>query len=151
MSLPELPATTVTVTGRVRTVARRTLIVLPFAAPTGPGRGRRFRIETGTTTPFFRVVLSVGGRAAMRPPDQVALWEGDSLTMRIRVCSARRTRRVPADLDRALAAAETGLDGLDESTVRHLLSMVTEARDPQIRATRITAAVAAAEQIRGAD
>jgi hypothetical protein len=46
----------------------------------------------------------------------------------------------------ALTAAELTLDPLDEPAIRHLLLMVTEARDPTIRACRVRAAVEAARR-----
>jgi hypothetical protein len=151
MSLPELPTdTTVISTGHARTVAGQTLIVLPYAAPIGPSRGRRFHVETDDTAPVFRVVFSLGGHAAMRPPGPLPLRAGESVTLRLRASTARSRQRIPADLTRALAAVGLGLDGFDEAAVRHLLSMVTEARDPHIRAARVTAAVAAAEHMRKA-
>lgn len=146
--LPELPtgAATMAVTGLARVVGGRTLVVLPFAAPVGPSRGRRFRVDTDNGAPVTRVVLRLGGRAALRPPDHAALGEGELVPMRLRALPARSRQRVPADLDKALAEAGLGLDGLDESTLRHLLSMVNEAHDPDIRATRIAAAVTATAQ-----
>lgn len=153
MSLPELPTdtTTITMTGHARVVHGHTLIVVPYAAPTGPSRGRRFRVETDHAPPVFRVVLSLGGHAAMRPPDQIPLDDGEAVTLRLCALPAPPRQRIPADLSRALAEAGRGLDGLDESAVRHLLSMVTEARDPGIRAIRVTVAVAATDRMRKAD
>lgn len=143
--LPELPAdaTTVAVTGLARVIHGRILVMLPFAAPLGPNRGRRFRVETDDSPPVTRVVLCLGGRAALRPPGQAPLSEGEPMPMRLRALPQRGSQRVPADLDQALAKAGLGLDGLAESTLRHLLSMVSEAHDPEIRATRIAAAVTA--------
>lgn len=152
MSLPELPtdpSTTFTTTGHARTVQGRTMVILPYAAPVGPSRGRRYRIETAYGPAFSRVILSIGGQAAMRPPDQIPLHDGEQLAISVRALPERPTQRIPADLRRALTTAELRLDGLDESAVRHLLSMVAEAHDPEIRAARVTAAVQAAQLMHG--
>jgi hypothetical protein len=149
MSLPELPTGTIVATvGHTRSIAGRRLLVLPYAAPTGPHRGRRFRVETDGCASVFRVVFSVGGNAALRPPDDLVSGDGEPVRLRLRASATRTRLRVPTDLAEALADAGHGLDGLEEPAVRHLISMVSEAHDPEIRIARIRAAVTAVEQAR---
>ncbi|MGH4022429.1 MAG: hypothetical protein ACRDT0_24965 [Pseudonocardiaceae bacterium] len=91
-----------------------------------------------------RVVFSLGGQAALRPPSSIPLDHGQSVTLYLRALSPRRSRRFPDDLYQALTEAGTTLEHLDEPAAQHLLLMVTEARDPVIRAQRVHAAVEAA-------
>jgi hypothetical protein len=144
MPLPELTTDlriTVDMTGHARVVAGRVLVVLPYAAPIGAGRGRRYRVEGTNGRAVSCVVLSLDGQAALRPPESTPLVDGQPVTVRLRALPARRARCVPDDLRRALTAAGTSLDHLDDAAVRHLLLMTTEARDPAIRADRVRAAV----------
>lgn len=54
----------------------------------------------------------------------------------------RRSTRVPADLEEALTAAGISLDGMPDREIRHLVSMVREAKDAEVRRGRITDIVA---------
>ena len=49
----------------------------------------------------------------------------------------RASSRVPTDLRGAMTAEGLTLEGLSEREVRHLVSMVREARDPTVRRARI--------------
>jgi len=147
MAFPELPTdgnAPLTVTGHARSVRGRLLVVLPYAAPIGPSRGRFFRIETDHGKAVSLVVFSLAGQAALRPPDSTPLANGQPVTLRLRALPPRRSRRVPGDLERALTAAGLTLEQLDGPAAQHLLLMVTEARAPAIRAQRVRAAVEAA-------
>jgi hypothetical protein len=153
MSLTELPTdptATITTTGHSRILHGRPLLLLPYVAPVGACRGRKYRVEIAHGPACSRVVLSIGGQAAMRPPDRILLDDGEYLVLCLRALPPRTLQRVPADLDRALAAAGLDLDGFDVSRVRHLVSMVAEARDPVIRAARVGLAVEAARFMDGA-
>jgi hypothetical protein len=147
VSLPELTTdtwVTVEVTGQARTVSHCVLIMLPYAAPTGASRGRRYRIELHGGPAMARVVLSVHGQAALRPPDAMPLTDGQSVKLRLRALPNRRPRQIPGDLRWALEAAGTTLDQLGTPATQHLLLMVAEAAEPSIRAQRVRAAVEAA-------
>lgn len=147
MSLPELPSdihTTTTVTGYVQTVNDRQLVVLPYAAPVSVSRGRRYRVTIDESLAVTRIVLSVRGQAVLRPPVLIPAKDGQATSVRLRALPARRPRRTPDDLRRALEDAGTTLNQLDEPAAQHLLLMITEAHDPAIRARRVQAAVEAA-------
>ncbi|MDA8369065.1 MAG: hypothetical protein M0026_04275 [Nocardiopsaceae bacterium] len=149
MSFPELPVddqTTVEATGHVRFICERPLIVLSYAAPIDISRGHRYRVEADHSSAVSRVVFSLGGRAALRPPTSLPLNENQSVALRLRALPSRRSRRIPHDLSRALAEAGASLEHLNEPAAQHLLLMVTEARDPVIRAQRIQIAIEATQQ-----
>lgn len=151
MSLPELPTDTdITVTGWVRNLNGRPIVILPYAAPTGPRRGRRFRVRGQYTAAVSRVVFSVGGQAALTAPTDAPMRAGELVTLRLHALPVRPKQRVPDDLRKALIQSGLDLNEFDESTVRHVLSMVAEAREPSIRSSRITAAVSAALSMRNA-
>jgi hypothetical protein len=135
---------TVEVTGQARAVSGCVLIILPYAAPTGASRGRRYRVELRGGPTMTRVVLSVHGQAALRPPGARPLTDGQPVKLRLRALPNRRPRQIPGDLRRALEAAGTTLDHLGTPAAQHLLLMVTETSEPSIRAQRVRAAVQAA-------
>ena len=152
MPLPDLTTDTSVTTetiGRLRLVSGRLLVVLPYGAPVGKSRGRRYRADFDSGDVVSRVVLSVTGCAALRPPDSLQLSEDESVRLRLRALPTRRAHQVPEDLERHLAAADASLDDVDEADIQHLLLMVAEAKDPAIRAERIRAAVDAARATSG--
>lgn len=149
--LPELPAIPVSTEGTLRRLHGRTVLVLDFAAPRGPHRGRRYRVEhhhgTGGCS---RVVFNIDGRAALRPPPWAAQQTSGAVALRLRPLPDRRHHRIPADLQQALTAADLDLDHITEPELTQILEMIVEAGNDQLRADRITAAVAAIAQA-GAD
>jgi hypothetical protein len=88
--------------------------------------------------PVEAVVLADASRACrLQVPSTPALDCASAvITMqfsRLRGASGR----VPADLRAAMAAEGQTLEGMGERDVRHLVSMVREARDPAVRRARI--------------
>ncbi|MQA60886.1 MAG: hypothetical protein GEU86_05200 [Actinophytocola sp.] len=142
--LPELPsdsAIEVTAEAITTDVSGQLLLVLPFRMPEGASRGRRYRLRCGTVQ-VVRVIFRLHDRTACRPADTANA--GERITVSLRAIPAKRRRGIPTDVQAALRDAELDLEGLSEAQVQHLLLMVTEARDPAIRAERIRIAVQAA-------
>ncbi|MFD4356759.1 hypothetical protein ACFWPX_29705 [Nocardia sp. NPDC058518] len=145
--LPDLPTTPVSTGGAVRRLHGRTVLVLDFAAPRGPHRGRRFRVEDDHgTTGCSRVVFNLDGRAALRLPPWAARQTSGLVRLRLRPLPDRRNHRVPADLDRALTAADLDLAHITGPELTQMLEMIIEAGDAAVRADRITVVVRAIGQ-----
>ena len=145
MSLPELTTdtwVTVEVTGQARTVSHCVLIMLPYAAPTGASRGRRYGSNCTADRRWHALCCPYGWRAT--PLDAMPLTDGQPVKLRLRALPDRRPRQIPGDLRWALEAAGTTLDHLGTPATQHLLLMVAEAAEPSIRAQRVRAAVEAA-------
>jgi hypothetical protein len=141
--LPELPTSTtpITTVGAVRELHGRRVVVLDYAAPRGPNRGRRFRVDSEpATTGCSRVVFNVDGRAALRPPPWTTNAE---VTLRLRALPAPRAHRVPGDLRHALSVAGLDLDHITAPELEQMLEMIVEAHDGILRAARIDIVVAA--------
>ncbi|SUD49596.1 Uncharacterised protein [Nocardia otitidiscaviarum] len=142
--LPELPTTPITTIGTVRSIGGATVIVLDYAAPRGPRRGCRYRVdpidaEPGTTG-CTRVVFHLDGRAALRPPPWAQQRE---VGLRLRALPDRRAHQIPRDLAAALETAAVTIDHLTDADLTQMVEMVIEAHDPAVRAARITAVVTA--------
>ncbi|MGN2636438.1 hypothetical protein ACTD5D_09650 [Nocardia takedensis] len=149
--LPELPAIPVSTEGTLRRLHDRIVVVLDFAAPRGPHRGRRYRVEHHNEVGgCSRVVFNLDGRAALRPPPWAEQQTSGAVTLRLRPLPDRRHHRTPADLQQALAAADLELDHITEPELTQILEMIVEAGNDQVRTARVTAAVAAIAQA-GAD
>ncbi|MGV9839134.1 hypothetical protein ACWDUL_33720 [Nocardia niigatensis] len=150
--LPSDPGTYTEVTGRVVAVNGQLLVVLPFRVPTGANRGRRYRIEHDGAA-GSSVVYSFDGCAALSLPDRTPLTVNETVTFRVRALPQRRMPRVPTDLAAALSTAGVTLADLSEPEVRHLLSMVQEAHDPEseVRRARVSHAVNVARQASGGE
>jgi len=140
--------------GVVVEIADHRILLLPFAAPTGPSRGRRYELLWGDGRRTHAVVLSLDGRAAVAPPAGLACGSGDGVEVRLRPLRERRAHLEPADVRDRLAA-----DGLSPAAVptgewAHMLAMVRESSTPAVRAARIDAAVSVVrawnERARGA-
>lgn len=143
---PEMPShldTEVAASARLTSVRGQRMLLLPFTAPIGRSRGRRFRISLDGRRARTAVVLAVGGQAAVKAPAELGSHDR-TVPVRITALAPRRRRRVPADLEQALARAGASLENLTEAQVEQLLLMVTESSSGQIRAQRVTAAVQAA-------
>ncbi|MFE9328550.1 hypothetical protein ACIHDR_47125 [Nocardia sp. NPDC052278] len=149
--LPELPAIPVSTEGSLRWLHGRTVVVLDFAAPRGPHRGRRYRVEHHHgASGCSRVVFNIDGRAALRPPPWAAQQTSGTVKLRLRPLPGRRHHRIPPDLQQALTAADLDLDHITEPELTQILEMIVEAADEQVRADRINVAVHAIAQA-GAD
>lgn len=147
-SLPELPhdpTLDVQTEAVIEHVQGRLLLVLPYQLPATASRGRRYRVGRGREH-AIRVLVRLGDRTACRPVG--AVGEGDRFTVTVRALARHRPRRIPDDLSAALQHAGLGLDGFPDAHVQQLVLMVTEARDPAIRAERVCAAVNAVRQAR---
>lgn len=145
--LPELPAIPVSTEGCLRRLHGRTVVVLDYAAPRGPHRGRRYRVEHHHgTNGCSRVVFNIDGRAALRPPPWAAQQTDGAVKLRLRPLPQRRHHRVPPDLQWALTAADLDLDHVTEPELTQILEMIVEAADGQVRADRITVALHAIVQ-----
>jgi hypothetical protein len=127
------------VTGEVRQVGVRRLLVLPLAAPVGPSRGRRYRVAVGGDQPRPRVVLSVGNRAALVPPPRLQ----GRVAVRVQSLSRRASRHMPRDLVARLDAERLDLSVLADHEQQQLAVMLAEAHAGSVRAARLDAAVAA--------
>jgi len=145
--LPELPAIPVYTEGCLRRLSGHAVVVLDFAAPRGPHRGRRFRVENHHgTSGCSRVVFNIDGHAALRPPPWAAQQTSGPVKLRLRPLPDRRHHRVPPDLQRALTTADLVLDHITEPELNQILEMIVEAADEQVRADRITVALHAIAQ-----
>lgn len=71
------------------------------------------------------------------PPALVVPEEFSGGLVWLTVADDARTSKAPRDLADALAATGMSLDGLSDRARRHLVSMVREAHDPEIRRSRI--------------
>lgn len=143
--LPHDPALEVPIEVVVEHVHGRLLLVFPYRLPTSASRGRRYRLRWDSKH-AVRVLLRLGDRTACRPVG--AVDEGERFTVALRALAGSRARGIPDDLSTALREAKVSLDGLADGHVQQLVLMVTEARDPGIRAERVRAAVDAVRQAR---
>lgn len=127
-------------TAAVTQVGGHRLLVLPVAAPVGVSRGRRYLVVIGDDgAPHQRVVLSVAGRAAVVPPDDLPTTV-TQVTLRLRALPPRRRPRVPADLRDLLAADGLRVNAVPEPERTQLIRMINESATPQVRAARLDAA-----------
>jgi hypothetical protein len=117
------------------------LLLLPFAAPVGKSRGRRFRIKIGDAKPRTRVVVALAGQAAVILPE-VEAREG-VVDVAIAQISTHRLTNLPSDAREALEANGVQPDDLSPHELTQLIVMVTESATPEIRTSRIQAAVEA--------
>lgn len=143
--LPHDPAIEVHTEVAVEYVQGRVLLVFPYRLPPTASRGRRYRLRWGNQH-AVRVLVSLGDRTACRPVG--AVDAGERFTVALRALAGTRPRGIPEDLSTALHQAGLDLDGLADGHVQQLALMVTEARDPKIRAERVRAAVNALRQAR---
>lgn len=127
------------------TVHGRLLWIFPYRLPETASRGRRYRLRWDSTH-AVRVLVRLGDRTACRPVG--ASDEGERFTVAMRALANARPRRIPEDLSMALRDAELDLGELPDGQVQQLVFMVTEARDPAIRAQRVRIAVDAVRQAR---
>jgi hypothetical protein len=145
--LPDLPSTPVTTVGSIHRLHSRSVLVLDFAAPRGPHRGRRFRIDSDpVTTGCSRVVFNLDGRAALRPPPWAREQTSGEVRLRLRPLPDRRAHRVPDDLHHALTAADLDLAHITDPELIQMLEMIVEAGDAELRTDRITVVVRAIAQ-----
>lgn len=143
--LPHDPAIEVQTEAVVERVRGRLLLVLPYQLPRDASRGRRYRVRWGSEH-GIRVLVRLGGRTACSPVGTV--HDGERCTLSLCALASNRPRQVPADLSAALDEAGLDLDGFPDGHVQQLVLMVTESRDPTIRAERVRAAVDAVRQER---
>jgi hypothetical protein len=123
----------------VRDIGGRPLLILPFAAPIGSSRGRRFLVGIGDGPPRRQVVLSVGGHAALVPPVNLPA-AATTIDVQLRPLPARRRPRIPADLRELLAACGLVVEEVPEAELTQLVHMVNESATPGVRAARLEAA-----------
>lgn len=124
-------------------VGGTTLLLLPFKAPTGPHRGRRYRVGIAGRPAQARVVLNIDGRAALAGELAPAGAGGRSVPVHLRALPTRRPRRVPADLHEALQSHGLVPDQLAANELDQILLMVGESSNRAVRAARIRAVVVA--------
>lgn len=79
------------------------------------------------------------GRVVLVLPRLVGGVEGRPIKVEIALTEDTRSVGPPQDLVQALQAHGLSLDGLAKHELRHLVSLVREARDPTVRAQRIAA------------
>lgn len=128
-------------TASVTSIAGRRLLILPFAAPVGASRGKRFTVVVGAEgVARQRTVLSVRGRAALALPDDLDLSVTE-VTVRLRPLRRMRQRRVPSDLTALLREGGLSFDAVPEPERTQLIHMINESTTPAVRAARIEAAV----------
>ncbi|MET8623773.1 hypothetical protein ABZW30_08450 [Kitasatospora sp. NPDC004669] len=118
----------------------RPVLLLPCQGPAGL-RGRRLRVAFPQSGIRTLVAVSAAGQAAL-PVEHPADQAGVPLVLRGIREAAQHS--VPDDL--ATALTESGADWavLPDHERAQMLHLITESADPQVRADRITAAVAAA-------
>lgn len=123
------------------TVAGQRLLLLPFAAPVGSSRGRKFLVRfDGESHPRQRVVLAVAGAAAMPAP--LNLPEShSSLPLAIRALPQQRDRRLPKDLLEAIEQQALSLDHAPDAELLQLIVMLNESASADVRQQRLQAAV----------
>lgn len=141
--LPTDPRRAVSANAHLTEVAGHDVLLLPFSAPTGPYRGRRYRVSIAGGTAESRALLNVDGRAALAGRKVSTAAGGRSLRVHLRALPARRPRRVPADLHEALQRHGLVPDRLAAHELDQILLMVGESSNPSVRAARIRAAVVA--------
>lgn len=131
------------VDAEVRSIASETFLVLPYHAPVGASRGRKFRIALDGGRPRRVVVFSVRGRAAVRAPQGHGLKQGEHV--RLRVGGTERSRRndLPPDLAAAMEEAGASATGFPANELTQLLLMINESSAPEVRSARVAAAVSA--------
>ena len=90
-------------------------------------------------TPIEGVVLADASRACRLQVPTTPVLDCRSAVITMEFSRLRRaSSRVPSDLRAAMTAEGLTLEGMGEREVRHLVSMVREARDPAVRRARIT-------------
>lgn len=140
--LPEAGGDSLSVVGEVMRIGLGNLLVLPVVAPVGRSRGRRYGLAVGDEPPRPRVILSVGGRAAVVPPPHVCAV-GERISVLIAAPRPAHDRPVPNDLAERLRREGLTLAALPSPKRQQVLVMLSEAASPQVRAARLDAAVEA--------
>ena len=88
--------------------------------------------------PAHGVVLADARRACRLQVPRMPALNCQSAVITMEFSPLRRpSSRVPTDLRTAMQADGLTLDGMSEREIRHLVSMVREARDPAVRQERI--------------
>jgi hypothetical protein len=88
--------------------------------------------------PVEGIVLADASRACRLQVPTTPVLDCQSAVITMEFSRLRRaSSRVPTDLRAAMAAEGLTLEGMGERDVRHLVSMVREARDPTVRRARI--------------
>ncbi|MBT8162996.1 MULTISPECIES: YdeI/OmpD-associated family protein [Arthrobacter] len=146
--LPELPSTPgsqVDCEATVVEVDGRRMLALPYRAGFGRSRGRKFRItgSEGSRLPS-QVVMVVRDQAMVPFPGSAGL--GDTVCVRLRCLRQRPRISVPADLATELEAARLSVDVMSAPEAAQFLTMIHEAKDPEIRSQRIDTTIAAIRQ-----
>ncbi len=130
-------------TATVAEIAGRRLLLIPFAAPVGSSRGRRFVVRLGgESVSHQRTVLSVKGQAAIVLPIDLPA-DTPEVEISLRPVRDARPPSVPTDFAAALAAEDLELTALPEPVRVQLLHMINESATADVRIDRVAAAVAA--------
>jgi hypothetical protein len=135
--------------GEPVSVQRRRFLLLPFVAPVAGSRAQRCRVVIGRSPARSGLIFGVRGRAALAvdPGEFPPGGKRAPVFLRLRAPKERLRRMVPRDMVTALARRGLRLDVLPDHEARQLLLLVSEARDADVRAERLRAAVAAIERM----
>ena len=146
MPSPSLPSTPddhqhwTSTTASCVTVAGRRLLTLPFRAPVGASRGRRYLVRFDhELQPQQRVVFSLAGVAALAAP--AGLEPGTNIQVWLRALAVRRDRRLPTDLTKLLSAEGLQAEAVPNAELAQLIAMINESATPEIRSARLLAAM----------
>lgn len=125
----------------VETVAGRRLLVLPYAAPIGSSRGRRFLVRLdGEPRATLRIVMSLRGAATLGAPDDLS-DSCRSVGVAIRALPHSRSRRLPRDLADRIAELGLTVDEAPEAELQQLVVMVNESATQEVRQARLADAL----------
>lgn len=132
----------VEVLGKFARIGSQTLLMLPFAASIGRSRGRRYRVIIGRERPTTRILLNVGGQAALIMPADLE-DRNECREVRIKAVHQKVERPLPGDFAVELARHGADIDALPPHERQQMLLMIAESTSKEVRALRIQAAVAA--------
>ncbi|KOU43567.1 hypothetical protein [Streptomyces sp. WM6378] len=148
LALLPLPAACdlVHVVARPERIGDRGFLLLPCHGPTGQ-RGARLRVTFPTGTSKTVVAYALRGQAAV--PHATVTDEVTGIALSVQGVRDRAPRSLPRDLADALERAGLDWTTVPEHEQAQILHLVTEAGAPEIRASRITAAVDAVAARKG--
>jgi hypothetical protein len=126
----------------VRELSGRRMVMLPFTAPVGHLRGRRYRIAVGQGPSRLRLIFNVGGQAVIRV-NTSELFNSEAIEVRIQSISKRQRRHIPADFAHALQDQGVSIGVLVDHEREQILNMIGESSTAEVRTGRIEAAVQA--------
>lgn len=142
--LPALPTDTTTWTNAeasVETVAGQRLLILPFAAPIGSSRGRRFLVRLDDeASATQRIVMSLRRAATLSAPDGLPS-KCRTVGVAIRALPQTRSRRLPQDLADRIAELGLTVEEAPEVELQQLVVMVNESATQEVRRARLAAAL----------